>query len=164
VRLDQGKATSSRLRGGQPDDFAAHGVGCDRISLRRHPGETQNYPTRWRPAANNPTHRRIAAQTLGVVYVLVAGQPAEYRLPQQPDQEVLSVLAGACIRQFLATACGQSEHVVQLTIRQQTAIGGDHTGAKLKHQTAVKIEPQRLALRFTRWVRHGRPVRSTITY
>jgi hypothetical protein len=46
VRLDEGKPTSSRLRDGPPDYFAAHGVGCDRISLRRHPGEAQNYPNR----------------------------------------------------------------------------------------------------------------------
>ena len=37
-------------------------------------------------------------------------QSAEYRLPQQPDQEVPSVLAGACLSQSLATACRQSEH------------------------------------------------------
>jgi hypothetical protein len=35
VRPDEGKATSSRLRGGQSDYLAANGVGCDRISLRR---------------------------------------------------------------------------------------------------------------------------------
>jgi len=39
-------------------------------------------PTHWRPTADHPTHGRIAAQPIGVVHVLVAGQPAEYRLPQ----------------------------------------------------------------------------------
>ena len=112
--------------------------------------------------ADHPTHRRIVAQPLGVVHILVAGEPPEHRLPQQTDQEMLSVLAGARLRQSLATACGQSEHVVQFAIGQQSAIGGDHRTAKLKHQTAVEIEPQRLALRFTRRVRHGRPFRSTI--
>ena len=102
-------------------------------------------PTHWRSAADHPTHCRVAAQPLGVVHVLVAGQPPEYRLPQQPDQEVASVLAGACLRQSLAAACGQSEHVVQFAIRQQSAIGGDHRAAELEHQAAVEIEPQRLA-------------------
>src|SRR6516164_7367198 len=32
-------------------------------------------PTHWRPTADHPTHRRIAAQPLGVVHVLVGGQP-----------------------------------------------------------------------------------------
>jgi hypothetical protein len=30
------------LRAGQPDDLAANGVGCDRISLRRTRDETEN--------------------------------------------------------------------------------------------------------------------------
>ena len=118
--------------------------------------------THWRPSADHPTHRRVAAQPLGVVHVLVAGQPPEYRLPQQPDQEVLSVLAGACIRQSLATGCGQSEHVVQFAIRQQSGIGGDYRTAEPEHQAAVEIEPQRLAVRFTRRVPHDRPVQPAI--
>jgi hypothetical protein len=37
---------------------------------------------------------------------------------------------------------------------QQPGIGGDRRAAKLKHQPAVKIEPQRLANGFTRRVPH----------
>ena len=117
-----------------------------------------------RPVADHPAHRRIAAQPLGVVHVLVAGQPPEYRLPQQPDQQMPPVLAGARLRQSLATAVGQSERVVQFAIGQQSGIGGDRRTAKLKHQTAVEIEPQRAAVRFTRRVRHRRPVQSHTTY
>src|SRR5437764_11923672 len=61
-----------------------------------------------------------------------------------------SVLTGAHLGQFLAAACGQSEHVVQFAIGEQSAIGGDHGTAKLEQQTAIKIEPQRLAFWFTR--------------
>jgi len=39
----------------------------------------------------------------------------------------------------------------------------DHRTAKLQQQTAIKIEPQRLAFWFTRRVRHRRPVRPRIT-
>src|SRR5271166_6934805 len=61
------------LRSSQPLGFeAAHLAG-------------RGSPTHWRFATDNPTHRRITAQPLGVVHVLVAGQPPEYRLPQQPD-------------------------------------------------------------------------------
>jgi len=120
-------------------------------------------PTHRCSAADNPAHCWVAAQPLGVVHVLVAGEPPEYRLPQQPNQEMAAVLAGACFRQSLATAHGQSEHVVQLAVGQQSAIGGYHGTAELKHQAAVEIEPQRLAFRFTRRVRHRRPVRSPIT-
>jgi hypothetical protein len=43
-------------------------------------GEASN-----RTVADHPAHRRVAAQSLGVVHILVAGEPAKYRLPQQPD-------------------------------------------------------------------------------
>src|SRR6516165_2350789 len=33
-----------------------------------------------RPITRHPAHRRVAAQSLGVVHVLIAGQPPEYRL------------------------------------------------------------------------------------
>jgi hypothetical protein len=45
-------------------------------------------PIHGRFAADHPAHRRIAAQPIGVVHILVTSQPAEYRLPQQPDQQV----------------------------------------------------------------------------
>jgi hypothetical protein len=50
-----------------------------------------------------------------------------------------------CIRQYLATGCGQSEHVIQLPLSQQSAIRGDRRAAEPEHQTTVEIEPQRLA-------------------
>jgi len=36
-----------------------------------------------RPVTDHPAHCRVAAQPLGVVHVLVAGQPPEHRLAQQ---------------------------------------------------------------------------------
>jgi hypothetical protein len=114
-----------------------------------------------RPIADHPTHRRVAAQPVGVVHILVAGQPPEHRLPQQPDQVMASVPAGARLGQSLATACGQGEHVIKFAIGQQSAVGGDRRTVEPEHQAAVEIEPQRAPVRFTRRVRHGRPVRSS---
>src|SRR5271167_3177253 len=74
-----------------------------------------------------------------------------------------SVPAGACLGQSLATARRQRERVVQFAISEQSAIGGDHRTAEPKHQAAVEIEPQRAPVRFTRRVRHRRPVRSRTT-
>jgi hypothetical protein len=48
-----------------------------------------------RLAADNPTHRRIMAQPVGVVHVLVSGKPTEDRLPQHPDYSMPAVLAGS---------------------------------------------------------------------
>jgi hypothetical protein len=142
--------SSEVLRPGQPLGLeAAHLAG--RGSL-----------THWGPTANHPTHRRIAAQPLGIVHVFVARQPAEHRLPQQADQLMPAILTGSCVRQYLATGCGQSEQVIQLAISQQSTIGGDRRAAEPKHQAPVEIEPQRAPIRFTRRVPHGCPVRSAI--
>jgi hypothetical protein len=35
-----------------------------------------------RPVADHPAHRRVVTQSLGVVHILIAGEPAKYRLPQ----------------------------------------------------------------------------------
>jgi hypothetical protein len=67
-----------------------------------------------RVAADDPAHRRIMAQTLGVVHILVAGETAEYRLPQQTDQRVATILAGARISEHLTSQRGQAERIVKL--------------------------------------------------
>ena len=110
-----------------------------------------------RPVADHPAHRRIAAQPLGVVHVLVAGQPPEHRLPQQTRQPMPTVLAGARVGQRIGRRVGQAQRVVQFAVGQQSGIGGDRRTAKLEHQAAVEIEPQSASIRFTRRVRHRRP-------
>ena len=119
-------------------------------------------PTHWRLAADHPAHCRFAAQPAGVVHVLIAGQPPEYRLPQQPDQQMAPV--PPVLRQSLAAACGQCQHVIKFAIRQQSAIGGDRQAVEPEHHAPVEIEPQCPAVRFTHRVRHRRPVRPTTTY
>jgi hypothetical protein len=58
-------------------------------------------------------------------------------LTQQPDQQMASVPAGACLRQSLAAAGGQCEHVIKFAIRQQPAIGGDRRAVEPEHQPGV---------------------------
>src|SRR6516162_10301039 len=62
-----------------------------------------------------------------------------------------------------AVLLGQAECVVEFTIGEQPSIGGPHRAAKLKHQSAVEIQPNRFRSQFTHWVRHGRPDRSRIS-
>jgi hypothetical protein len=52
---------------------------------------------RHRPAADDPAHRGIAPEAVGVVHILVAGEPTEHRLPELGDQAVAPVLPGAGI-------------------------------------------------------------------
>jgi hypothetical protein len=72
------------------------------------------------PVAHHPAHRGVAPQPLGVVHVLVAGEAAEHGLPQQADQGVPAVLAGARVRQCRARGGGQAKRVVELAVGQQS--------------------------------------------
>ena len=53
-------------------------------------------------AADNPAHRRIMPQALGIVHVLVSGEAAEDRLPKQSGQCVPAILASACVDENIA--------------------------------------------------------------
>ena len=94
------------------------------------------------------------AKPLGVIDILVSGKPPEHRLPQHSDQSVPAVLAGARVGEPLAGQIRKAERVVKFAIGKQPSIGGDDRTAKLKRQSAVEIEPERLAVQFTRRVRH----------
>jgi len=71
------------------------------------------------PGRRSPAHRRIAAQPLGIVHVLVAGKPAEYRLPQQADEQVTTVLAGAHIREHVYLMDADVEKLMEFLRRKQ---------------------------------------------
>ncbi len=98
---------------------------------------------RSRLAADDPAHRRIVAQTFGVVHVLVSGEPPEHGLPQQPDQRMATVPAGAGVSERAAHHHAEAEGVVEFTIGQQASIGRDDRTSKLERQSAVEIEPER---------------------
>jgi hypothetical protein len=53
---------------------------------RRRPGD--------RPIAERLAHCRVAAQPVGAIHFLVAGEPPEHRLTQQARQQVTDVLSG----------------------------------------------------------------------
>src|SRR5215468_12469679 len=80
-----------------------------------------------RLATNNPTHRGIMTQALGIVHVLVSGKPTEHGLPQQTDQRMAAVLASARVGEHLTRQRGQPERIVKFAIGEQPSIGGDQT-------------------------------------
>src|SRR5690242_10697125 len=104
------------------------------------------------------------AQTFGVVDVFAPRKPAEHGLPQQPDQCMAAVVAGACVGELLARHRAEAEGIVEFAIGQQARIGSDDGAAKLEHQSAVEIEPENAIGRFTRWVLHDGLARSRLTY
>ena len=103
-------------------------------------------------------------QALGVVDILVSGKPPEHRLPQQPDQRMAAIPAGACIGEHVARHRAETEGVVEFAIGQQSGIGGDPGAMELELQPAVEIEPERALDRFTRRVRHDGLMRFRLTY
>ena len=73
-----------------------------------------------RLAADDPAHRRIMAQALGVVHVLISGEPPEDRLPQHPDERMSAILAGSSIGERFARHRGKAERVVEFPIGEQS--------------------------------------------
>jgi hypothetical protein len=100
-------------------------------------------------------------EPLGVIDVLVAGEPAVDRLPQQAGQLVADVLAASAFGESGRGRRGQAEDIVQLAVDEQAAIRGDPGGVKLELEAAVEGDPKGL-VRFTRHVRHSAPVRSLL--
>jgi len=104
-------------------------------------------------AADDGAHGGIAGEPLGVVDVLVAGQPAVDRLPQEAEQPVADVLPAPALGEGGCGRRGQAEGVVQLAVGEQTAVGGGPGPMELELEPTVEGDPERL-FRFTRRVRH----------
>lgn len=66
-----------------------------------------------RSSPNDPAHRRIMAEAVGVVHVLVPGKPTEHRLTELGDQGVATVLAGPAVGENLPGHLGQAEGIIQ---------------------------------------------------
>ena len=103
------------------------------------------------------------AQPLGVVHILVSGKSPEHGLPQHADKSMPAVLAGACVGEHIARHRAKAERVVEFAVGEQAGIGGDHRSAKLEHQSAVEIEPEKPRIQFTRRVRHDGLIQISIT-
>src|SRR5262249_14987602 len=103
-------------------------------------------------AADNPAHRRIVAQALGVVHILVSGKATKYRLPEQSGQCVPTILATACVGQKHHPLSRSNrvrrrvrdrraaQHRRSLRNRESGASGGDQNRAE---QRPISIHPSR---------------------
>lgn len=117
-----------------------------------------------RLAADDPAHRRIVTQELGVVHILVSSEAAKHRLPQHSDESMPAILTGPCVREPLTCHRCRAERVVEFPVGQQSGVGGDDRTTKLEHQSAVEIESENLISRFSRRVRHSRFFKSNVIY
>ncbi len=104
------------------------------------------------PAVDYVSHGWFDREPLGVVGVLVTGEPAEDRLPKLRRRGVLTVVAGALILQQVVSHGRQPEGVIEVAIGHQSSVAGDPWTAKRELQAAVEPDPQRFVASFTHWV------------
>ena len=107
-----------------------------------------------RLAADDPPHRGIASETVGVVHILVSGEASIDRLAKQTDDAMPAVLAHPAVGQDMARHCGQPQGIVEFTIGEQSGVGGDPRAVELELQSAVETGPKWAAIRFTLRVPH----------
>ena len=107
-----------------------------------------------RLAADDPAHRGITPEPVGVVDILVAGETPIDGLAKETDDAVPAVPARAAIREHAARQCGQPERVVQFAISEQPRVGGHPRSVELQFQAAVEKGPKWPMIRFTLRVPH----------
>ena len=90
-------------------------------------------------AADNPPHRGVEAEPVGIVHVVVAAKASENGLTELPDKTVATVLATTGIREHVPGNLGQSESIIQFPGRQQSSVGRDLGTVELKLQPYVPI-------------------------
>ena len=106
--------------------------------------------------ADDRPHGWVAGEPLGVVDILVAGEPPEYRLPKQPGQRVARVLAASAFEELRDRDLGEPEGIVKFPVSEQAAVRGDPGAVEFELDPAVEIDPQRLRCCFTHRIRHDR--------
>ena len=133
------------VQGAQPLRLeASHLAGRGRQSLEAVP-------------IDDGTHRGVDQMPVGVVDILVAGEAAVDRVPQQAGQQMLLVLSPALIRQRGPGSFGQAENLIQLSVCKQSGIGGDLVAVEIELRAPFEFEPENVIVEFTRWKFHGRP-------
>ena len=139
------RATTMHTVDPLPGKFGERG----KVPFRREPARFKAPHLAWRCrrarsrlAADDPAHSRIVAQTFSIVDILISRKPPEHGLPQQPDQRMATILAGACVSERAACHHAEAEGVVEFAIGQQSGIGGDGGAAKLERQSSVELEPE----------------------
>jgi hypothetical protein len=88
---------------------------------------------------------------LGVVEVLVPGQSAGDRPPQQGGHGVLSIPAGSTVLKLTGGGSGQIEGV-EFAVGQHSRIAGDRGAEEAEPETAVELRSKRLGRAVTRKV------------
>jgi hypothetical protein len=103
--------------------------------------------------------RRVFGQPLGVVRILVAGQPAVDGVAEEVRQRKLPIVSGARIREVLLDQGVKGKRFVQLAWEQQPSIGSDCRPLELDAELRVEREANRARFRITDWMMPSAPAR-----
>jgi hypothetical protein len=104
--------------------------------------------------ADDRPHGGVAGEPFGVVDILVAGEPTEYRLAEQSAQRMARVVATAAVEELCDRDLGEPEGIVEFTVGEQAAVRGDPGTVKFELDTAVESGPQRQLFGFIRRAPH----------
>jgi hypothetical protein len=85
------------------------------------------------------THRRIHAQSIRVVDILVAGQAAIDRLPQHCEHGVLRVPTVTEVGQHRVSLLRQTERFIQFTKRKQPCIARNPRSVEFEPEFAIEL-------------------------
>ncbi len=119
-------------------------------------------------AADDPPHRGITAQTVGVVHVIIPAKTAKHRLAELPDHAMPSVLAGTAVLEKIPGNPGQAKGIVKLPIGEKSSGGSDLPRRNARECSALE-RPARRSTTYpctpmpAGWHGSGGAVKSTAT-
>src|SRR5215208_3299850 len=96
-------------------------------------------------------------QAVGIVHVLVAGEPPKDGLAKLRDQRVAAVLARPGIRKDLSGQVCQAESIIEVSKGEQASVGRDLGAVKFELQAEIERDPESGIAFFTRCTVHLRP-------
>ena len=109
------------------------------------------------PATHDPAQGRIMRQPVGIVHVLVSGQPPEHGLAKLSDQRVAAVLAGPGVGENLSGQVCQAEGIIEIPKGEQTSVGRHFRTVELQLQAGIEGDPESGIVFFTRCTVHLQP-------
>ena len=80
---------------------------------------------------------------LGIVDILVAGEPTEHGLAEQPAQLVARVLATAAVEELRDRDVGKPEGIVEFAVGEQATVRGDPGTVEFELDPAIESGSQR---------------------
>ena len=78
---------------------------------------------RHRTTTDDPAHGGISAKPVGIVHVLVPGEPPKHGLAKLSDQRVAAILAGPGVGENLSGQVCQAEGIIEVPNGEQPSVG-----------------------------------------